>query len=260
MFELMKKIICLLILLTAGIGFSQNDDTTGELQGVVFNTSDESVMGNVHVLNLNQVIGTITDDKGQFNITARVNDTLYLSYIGFKAVKVRVTNDMIKYQNTKIGLTELAFALEEVVVRPYQLTGYLDIDSKNIPINQSARYSISGLNMGYEAGSRNPNAFSNILGSIFNPADFLHNLFGKKPQQMRKLRKMQEDDKIRSLLSSKFDRETLMALLQVDKLDIEEILRNCNYSDGFIETANDLQILDAISNCYEEYKVLNRNK
>jgi len=260
MFELMKKIICLLILLTAGIGFSQNDDTIGELQGVVFNTSDESVMGNVHVLNLNQVIGTITDDKGQFNITARVNDTLYLSYIGFKAVKVRVTNDMIKYQNTKIGLTELAFALEEVVVRPYQLTGYLDIDSKNIPINQSARYSISGLNMGYEAGSRNPNAFSNILGSIFNPADFLHNLFGKKPQQMRKLRKMQEDDKIRSLLSSKFDRETLMALLQVDKLDIEEILRNCNYSDGFIETANDLQILDAISNCYEEYKVLNRNK
>src|SRR5690606_17666626 len=259
MFDLMKKFICLLILLTNGIGFSQ-DDTTGELQGVVFNTSDESVMGNVHVLNLNQVIGTITDENGQFNISARVNDTLYLSYIGFKAVKVRVSNDMIKYQNTKIGLTELAFALEEVVVRPYQLTGYLDIDSKNIPINQSARYSISGLSIGYEAGSGNPNAFSNILGSIFNPADFLHNLFGKKPKQMRKLRKMQEDDKIRSLLASKFDRETLMALLQVDKVDIEDILRNCNYSDSFIETANDLQILDAISNCYEEYKVLNRNR
>jgi len=260
MFELMKKIIYLLILFTVSIGFSQEDQTSGELQGVVFNTSDEAVMGNVHVLNLNQVIGTITNEQGQFNITARVNDTLYLSYLGYKAVKVRVTNDMLKYQNTKIGLTELAFALEEVVVRPYQLTGYLDIDSKNIPINQSARYSISGLNMGYEAGSSNPNAFSNILGSIFNPADFLHNLFGKKPKQMRKLRKMQEDDKIRSLLASKFDRETLMALLQVDKVDIEDILRNCNYSDSFIETANDLQILDAISNCYEEYKVLNRNR
>lgn len=258
MFEGMKKIICLLVLFTVGIGFSQ-DDNEGELQGVVFNTSDETPLGNVHVLNLNQVIGTITNDDGQFRISARANDTLYLSYIGYKAVKVRVTNDMLKYQNTKIGLTELALALEEVVVRPYQLTGYLDIDSKNIPINQSARYSISGLNMGYEAGNKNPNAFSNIMGSIFNPADFLHNLFGKKPKQMRKLRKMQEDDKIRSLLSSKFDRETLMALLQVEKLDIEEILRNCNYSDSFIETANDLQILDAISNCYEEYKVLNRD-
>ncbi|MGO3154274.1 MAG: carboxypeptidase-like regulatory domain-containing protein, partial [Mesonia sp.] len=27
----------------------------------------------------------------------------------------------------------------------------------------------------------------------------------------------------------------------------------------FIKTANDLQILDAISGCYEEYKVLNRD-
>ena len=60
------------------------------------------------------------------------------------------------------------------------------------------------------------------------------------------------------LLSSKFDRETLVELLQVQKIDIDEILRNCNFSDSFIQTANDLQILDAISGCYEEFKVLNR--
>ncbi|MDG3583470.1 carboxypeptidase-like regulatory domain-containing protein [Galbibacter pacificus] len=252
----MKKIFLILALLSFGLAFSQ--DNEGALKGTVVNTSDDAPLDNVHVLNLNQVIGTITNEKGEFNIPARANDTLYLSYLGFKSIKVRVTNDMLKYQNTKIGLTELAYALEEVVVRPFQLTGYLDIDAKNIPINESARYSISGLNVGYEAGSRNPNAFAKVMGSIFNPADFLHNLFGKKPKQMRKLRKMQEDDKIRNLLASKFDRETLMALLQVDKVDIEEILRNCNYSDSFIETANDLQILDAISNCYEEYKVLNR--
>lgn len=256
MFEVMKKILIIIALFTTTLVFSQNSGE--ELKGIVVNTSDDTPINNVHVLNLNQVIGTITDEAGDFTIPARVNDTLYLSYIGFKAIKVRVTNDMLKFQNTKIGLTELAFALEEVVVRPFQLTGYLDIDAKNIPINQSARYSISGLNIGYEGGSGNPGAFSKVLGSIFNPADFLHNLFGKKPQQMKKLRKMQEDDKIRNLLSSKFDRETLMALLQVDKQEIKEILINCNYSDSFIETANDLQILDAISNCYEEYKVLNR--
>ena len=45
----------------------------------------------------------------------------------------------------------------------------------------------------------------------------------------------------------------------MEKVDIEDILNNCNYSKSFIKTANDLQILDAISSCYEEYKVLNRN-
>jgi hypothetical protein len=39
-------------------------------------------------------------------------------------------------------------------------------------------------------------------------------------------------------------------------LDLDEILRNCNYSDTFIKESNDLQILEAISGCYEEYRVL----
>lgn len=75
---------------------------------------------------------------------------------------------------------------------------------------------------------------------------------------MRKLRQMKEDDDIRDLLASKFDRETLTALLQLEKIDIDDILSNCNYSKSFITTANDLQILDAISSCYEEYRILNR--
>jgi hypothetical protein len=69
---------------------------------------------------------------------------------------------------------------------------------------------------------------------------------------------MKEDDKVRALLEKKFDRETLTALLQINRIDIDAILNNCNYSDTFINTANDLQILDAISECYEEYRVLKR--
>ena len=33
-----------------------------------------------------------------------------------------------------------------------------------------------------------------------------------------------------------------------------------NYSKDFVRTANDLQILDAISECYEEYKILSRGR
>ena len=43
-----------------------------------------------------------------------------------------------------------------------------------------------------------------------------------------------------------------------DKKEIAEILQHCNYSEAFIETANDLQIMDAISQCYEQYKVLKK--
>jgi hypothetical protein len=224
------------------------------------NAQTDFPLESVHVINLNQVKGTITDQYGKFTIPAAVNDTLYFSYLGFKTQKVRVTNDMFRFADTKISLTELAYALEEVIVRPYQLTGYLEIDVKNLPINNAYQYSISGLPTSYEAGNKNPSAVTKVLGAILNPADLLRNLFGKKPRQMRKLRQIKEDDNIRDLLASKFDRETLMELLQLEKVDIEDILNNCNYSKSFIRTANDLQILDAISNCYEEYKVLNRKQ
>jgi len=57
-------------------------------------------------------------------------------------------------------------------------------------------------------------------------------------------------------LASKFDRQVLIQLLGINRLDIDEILRNCNYSDAFMNEANDLQILEAISKCYEEYRIL----
>ncbi|NNK10258.1 MAG: carboxypeptidase-like regulatory domain-containing protein [Flavobacteriaceae bacterium] len=255
------KFFTIAFILGSFLTFAQeetSDVILQEFKAQVINAQTEEALESVHVVNLNQVIGTITDADGQFTIQAAVNDTLYFSYLGFKSQKIRVTNDMFKFLDTKIALTELAYALEEVIVRPYQLTGYLEIDVKNLPINTSYQYSISGLSKSYEAGSKNPSAVTKVLGAILNPADLLRNLFGKKPNQMRKLRLIKEDDEIRDLLASKFDRETLTELLQLEKVDIEDILSNCNFSKSFIRTANDLQILDAISSCYEEYKVLNR--
>lgn len=250
-------ILFLTFLLTAAVSMAQEPD---KVLGVVINSADDSVLESVNIVNLNQVIGTSTDKKGEFNISAKVNDTLHFSYLGFKSIKVRVTNDWLKFGSSNIELTELALALEEVVVNQLKLTGYLEVDIKQVPdINTNYRYSISGLQgTGYEASKKS--GLTRVIGSIFNPADFLHRMFGKKPNELRKLRKMKQDDEIRNLLASRFDREMLTVLLQVERADLDEIVSQCNYSKGFIRTANDLQILDAISECYEEYKLLSRGR
>ncbi|RIA10086.1 carboxypeptidase-like protein [Flavobacteriaceae bacterium MAR_2010_72] len=240
------------------LGFAQ-DVTT--VKGIVISTTTDQPLESVNIVNLNQVKGTSTDDKGAFQITAKANDTLHFSYLGYKSIKVRVTNDWLKFGETQIEMTELALALEEVVVNQLRLTGYLEVDVKQVPLQSNYRYSISGLsNKGYEGGDRSPNAVSKVLGAVFNPADFLYNMFGKKPNELRKLKQMKKDDQIRNQLASRFDREMLMVLLEVDRYDLDEIINQCNYSRDFIETANDLQVLDAISECYEEYKVLSRSK
>ena len=253
----MKKLLLLFVLLlTIRFSYAQ-----GTVKGKIVISGSQQPLESVNIVNLNEVIGTTTDKEGVFEIRAKANDTLHLSYLGYKSLKVRVTNDWINFGTTAtIEMTELALALEEVVVSSLRLTGYLELDIKQVPINNNVRYSISGLpTTGYEGSPSKPSTVTKVLGAIFNPADFLHNTFGKKPREMRKLRKMKEDDEIRNLLATRFDREMLTALLQVDKVDLDMLVSECNYSKDFIRTANDLQILDAISECYEEYKVLNRS-
>jgi len=238
--------------------FSQETTVIQKVFGTIVNDNTKLPLSNVNIININKVRGTVSDSKGNFEIEVGVTDTLHLSLIGFKSIKIRVTNDWVKNKTTKIQMTESAIALEEVIVRPYDLTGYLEIDSKLIPTKENYRYSISGLEQGYEAGEYSPGAFSKVMGSIFNPADMLYNFFGKKPKELKRLKSLKKDETVRNLLASKFDRETISVLLGIDKNEIPEILERCNYSESFIRTANDLQIMDAISECYEEYKILKK--
>ena len=63
----------------------------------VINAQNKESMSAVHVINLTQIKGTITDQEGRFTLNAQANDTLYLSYLGFKPLKVRVTSDMFRF-------------------------------------------------------------------------------------------------------------------------------------------------------------------
>jgi hypothetical protein len=254
----MRYFVAYLFLLISTTAFTQEAVIQKKVFGTIYNGTTSLPLSNVNIINVNRVKGTSSNVRGSFEINAEVNDTLHITMIGFQSLRVRVTNDWVKNGNARIELTEKAIALEEVVVRKYSLTGYLEVDTKLIPEQENYRYSISGLPQGYEAGEYSPKAFSRVLNSIFNPADMLYNFFGKKPKELRRLKDMKKDDTVKNLLETKFDRETISILLGIDKKEIAEILQHCNYSESFIQTANDLQILDAISQCYEQYKVLKK--
>ncbi|CAM2851445.1 CarboxypepD_reg-like domain-containing protein [Flavobacterium succinicans] len=254
----MKHFVVFFFLLLTAIGFGQESNESLKVSGTIVNDNTNQPLSYANIINVNKVKGTTTDTKGNFEIEISVSDTIHVSLLGFQSIKVRVTNDWVKNKTTTIKLTEKAIALEEVVIRPFNLTGYLEVDSKLIPIKENFRYSISGLTAGYEGGQYSPDAFGKVLGSIFNPADMLYNFFGKKPKELKRLKELKKDDTVRKALESKYDREMIATLLGIDKNEIPDILKRCSYSDSFIQTANDLQIMDAISGCYEEYKILKK--
>ena len=251
-------ILCLFLSISA---FTQNDTIRfTNLKGQIIHAVNKNALSAAHVLNLNTVQGTITNDKGFFELPTRVNDTILVSYLGFSSIKLKITNDLLKGNELEIALYEKPEEIKEIVIKSTKLIGVLEIDIKQVPKDRFTRIHINGLPQTYEVGRPQKKDYSSTIAALFQPVDFLYNLFGKKPKQLKKLQKLKKEDDLRKMLAGKFDREVMMEYLQMDSQELIELLSDCNYSEYFIKKASDLQMIEAVLDCYENYKAIKKGK
>ena len=251
-------IFCLFISLSI---FSQTDSLSiSNLKGQIIHAVNKKPLSAAHILNLNTVEGTITNEKGYFELPTRVNDTILVSYLGFASIKVKVTNDLLKGNELEIALYEKPEEIKEIIIRSTKLIGVLEIDVKQVPKDRFTRIKINGIQQTYEIGKPQKRNFPSPIAALFQPVDFLYNLFGNKPKQLKKLKKLKKEDDLRKMLAGKFDREVMMEYLQMDRQELTELLTDCSYSEYFIKKASDLQMIEAILDCYENYKALKKGK
>ncbi len=255
-----KQILLFLFIGISLAGVSQTTTALKKLKGQIVNAQNKKALSAAHILNLNSVAGTITNARGFFEIQTKANDTILVSYLGFQSIKLRVTNDLLKGNELVISLYEKANEIKEVVIHSTKLIGVLEIDVKQVPKDKFTRIHINGLPQTYEVGKPASQNFSSPIAALFQPVDFLYNLFGKKPKQLKKLQKLKKEDDLRKMLSGKFDREVMMEYLQMDKQELSQLLTDCNYSEYFIQKASDLQMIEAVLDCYENYKAIKKGK
>lgn len=230
------------------------------LRGRIISIEDREPLQSAHVVNMNSVDGTITDSDGKFEIPARVNDTIFISYIGFQSIKLKITNDLLKGNELEIAIHEKVVNIDEVTVKSHKLIGVLVVDAKNVPEDSYSRIHINGLPQAYEMGNSYRKNYSSGLAAVFNPVDFWYNKFGKKPKEMDRLRKLKEGDRMRSMMEQKYSREIMMDYLDMSRKELNDLLTECNYSSRFINKASDLQIIEAVLECYENYRALQKGR
>ncbi|PCH77351.1 MAG: TonB-dependent receptor [Flavobacteriaceae bacterium] len=230
---------------------------TVSLKGQIINIKSKSGLSGAHLFNLNTVNGAVANKQGYFDFPAQVNDTIYISYLGFQSIKLKITNDLLRGNELLIELHEKREQIDEVVVRSHKLVGVLEIDAKNIPIDKYARIHISGLAQTYEVGAPKTR-YTSPIAALFNPVDAIYNMFGKKPNRLKKLKKLRDQDNLRSMMEGKFNRELMMEYLDLNAQELATLLNECNYSDYFIRSASDLQLTEAILLCYENHKAIKK--
>jgi len=246
------------LLFLVAIVFSISIQAQNKLKGQIIDSESKKPLSAAHILNLNSVVGTITNEKGLFDLVAQANDTVLVSYLGYSSIKLKITNNLLKGNEVVISLEEKPEEVKEVVIKSTELIGVLEVDVKQVPKDRFTRIHINGLPQTYEVGR--PQKISSPIAKLLNPVDLVYNLFGKKPKQLKKLKKLKKEDDLRKMLAGKFDREVMMEYLEMDRAELNKLLSDCNYSEYFIKKASDLQLIEAVLNCYENYKTTKKGK
>ena len=256
----MKNFTAIILFFLTIFGWSQETSekevVKKSLHGKIIDGETKNPLVGTHIINLNSVVATISNNSGNFNLNVQVNDTIYFSYVGYQSLKLKVTQDLLKGNDLEIAMYQIPIELSEVKLKPYKLVGVLEVDSKMVPVNKYERIHISGLPQTFETGAPVAHIYNKPTDAIYHPIDFMYELFGKKPQQLKRLKKLKAEDEIRDMLEEKINREVLMEYLEMDVEQLNSLLDYCNYSDYFIKNATDLQVIEAVLDCYENYKAL----
>ncbi|MEY2703937.1 MAG: hypothetical protein RLY43_2576 [Bacteroidota bacterium] len=256
----MNRISVVILLLFSYQVFAQTDSLAVKIKAKLVSVTDHKAISGVTVINKTSSLTTVSDENGNFELLTHPNDVLFFSHIAYSFLKIEATPVWIATLSKQISLAERTNEIEAVLITGYQLTGYLEIDTKLIPVNENRRFNIAGLNLGYEPGSKAPKAAQNMINALSNPVDLVYSLFNKSEKDVKRLMEIKKDENFKKILSQQTDREAISMLLQLSKSDIAKILEKCNYSKVFIDSASDLQVLDALATAYEEYKVVGKIK
>lgn len=144
---MLKNRVLFLLFFFVFAGLNAQTFSQKKVEGKVYSADGD--VAATHVLNTTTKRATITDAAGFFSIEASLNDSIVFSAVQFKRKILVVSNAMLDSKTVFIPLEPALTELDEVVVRPYNLSGDLVLDARSLQIGPIITASTLGLPNAY---------------------------------------------------------------------------------------------------------------
>ena len=128
------------------------DITRTKVSGKIHVPQGDDAEG-ISVYNISSQKGTITNEDGTFEIDLTENDRVQISALQYQSFTVVVDKGIVEQKRMNIFVNPTVNQLEEVVIRPYDLSGNINADVKKIPtynITKDWDLSYKALEYGYQ--------------------------------------------------------------------------------------------------------------
>jgi len=218
-------------------------------KGRVIDLINSQSLVNVHIVNLDKAIGTVTNKEGKFKINAEASDTIHVSIIGYKTKRILAKELSIAEEFTIIELIEDIIQLDEIsiynVPTPEEFPDAfmeLELPEDAVKINLPPIKATPPIQ--YNSETQMPTY------TIKGPITALYMKFSKYQRMLaeanEKLEKYAAYDKYLYHLAESVTGYT-------EKQDIQAFLHFCNFEVAYIEEYNDYDLTQALEYCFVQY-------
>lgn len=263
-----NRILLFLVLFVPFFLFSQELPRT-LLKGIV--VSDSLEVENITIDNVTAKKITSTDGKGNFSMMVKEKDTLVFSGVSFKSSVLVISYSHMNEEVLKIKLKVRVNELEELIVRPYTLSGNLEKDAKHLKV-KTVDLNLVNLDFSnpFPKVNKVDNALKNITpssGNQFNGVDFmaLGKMIGGKLLKSKPKSKRVEfvTEKIFSeAVKEKFSPSFFTQTLKLKAEEIDLFLAFCDDTSlekrNLLNPKNEFILIDFLLKKSEEYLKKNR--
>ena len=185
----MKPFLIAILLITSSLSLTYGQTDTSNIQhyilsGTVVNGVNNAPLTGAHLLS-SKGLATKTNEMGSFDITVVENDTLVISYIGFKTLTfIAPKNNAGKYL-TKFNLYKDSISLKEVEIFPWP--SYDDFKKAFEELNlKDQEIKMTGVKM-YK--DRNIEPYNYTLQSLLKDKNIISFMYDKLLDKEAKLRR-----------------------------------------------------------------------
>ncbi len=194
----------------------------------------------VHVINSNTNIGTITNDNGVFEIPIKVGDSLYFSHLNLESKLIVITEEEVASKDFTIQLNEKTVTLDAFTLEKPRSIFYVD---KDIMPNRGPVVNAKTLNLPYANTTvKDDNAVVKFRSGAVISLDNLVNSLNGNNRRKKQLDKIVKEDAHLLKIRKYFTDDFFITDLKIKKEYINPFLNYC-LDKNIIATFNKNNVL-----------------
>ncbi|MDQ3534667.1 MAG: carboxypeptidase-like regulatory domain-containing protein [Bacteroidota bacterium] len=221
------------------------------LKGLIVNQENDEPLPLVTVYNITKKSGVTSDYSGKFSIKFQPGDSIIFQSLGFENLvwSTFIVSSEELYET--IRMQQKTYELKSVDVTAFRTAEDFKKHILAMDMPEEKKLEIPGLNM------VRPEDFSGEGKIVISgPISFLYDKFSRRAIDYKRFLVTKAGYERQQMLALKYNKEVVKKIIKVEDPDeLEEFMDFCNLQDAFIDSANEYDLIVAVNNCYDEFKL-----